>query len=154
MRHRLWTRVPALVAALCASSIAMGQQYVYPAKGQSKSQQQKDESECHVWATQQSGYDPAKPPAAAPPPAQAPVTGSGARVRGAAAGATVGAITGNDKSDAALAGAVAGGVVQRSSNRRAAQGQQQQASAQQQAGQQGYQKARGACLEGRGYTVK
>ena len=36
----------------------------------------------------------------------------------------------------------------------AGQQQQQQASQQQSAGQAAYQKARGACLEGKGYTVK
>jgi hypothetical protein len=33
---------------------------IYPAKGQSAEQQQKDEFECHQWAVQQTGYDPAK----------------------------------------------------------------------------------------------
>jgi hypothetical protein len=33
---------------------------VYPAKGQSAEQQQKDEFACHQWAVQQTGYDPTK----------------------------------------------------------------------------------------------
>jgi len=140
--------------AFCAALPVAAQQYAFPAKGQSPQQQKTDEAACGTWATQQSGFDPSKP-AAPPPPAQpAPVTGSGARARGAAAGAAVGAITGNDTSDAARAGAVAGGVAQRGANRRAAAGQQQAASQQQQAGQAEWQKARGACLEGKGYTVK
>jgi len=44
--------------------------------------------------------------------------------------------------------------VQRSANRKAAAQQQQAAGQQQQAGQASFQKARSACLEGRGYTVK
>jgi hypothetical protein len=130
-------------------------QYVYPAKGQSPDQQKKDEAECYAWAVQQSGVDPAKPQAAAaPPPPQQPVTGSGARARGAATGAAVGAITGNDAGDAAKVGAVVGASAQRQQNRRAASQQQQQAATQQQSGQASFQKARAACLEGRGYTVK
>jgi hypothetical protein len=37
---------------------------VYPAKGQSAEQQQKDEFECHQWAVQQTGYDPTRAPQA------------------------------------------------------------------------------------------
>src|SRR4051794_19168472 len=87
-------------AMLVFSTVAIGQQpapkqMVYPAKGQTPAQQKTDEAQCYTWAVQQSGYDPAHPPVAAKAQT-APVTGSGARVRGAAAGATVGAIGGND----------------------------------------------------------
>ena len=139
-----------LGAAFAAASLA-AQQVVYPAKGQNAQQQQKDEAECKTWATQQSAASTPPAPAA---PAQQPVTGSGARARGAAAGAAVGAITGNDTGDAAKAGMVAGAAVQRGQNRRAARDQQAAASQQQSAGQATYDKARAACLEGRGYTVK
>jgi len=150
MRRLGFGAITMLVLAIPASA-----QYVYPAKGQSPDRQKKDEAECYTWAVQQSGVDPAKPQAAAaPPPAQAPVTGSGARARGAAAGAAVGAVTGNDAGDAAKVGAVVGASAQRQQNRRAASQQQQQAAAQQQSGQASFQKARAACLEGRGYTVK
>lgn len=150
------TRIATIVAALAlaAGTTAIAQQFAYPAKGQSPEQQKSDESACNTWATQQSGFDPSKPAAAPPPAQQPPVTGSGSRARGAAAGATVGAITGNDAGDAAVAGAVAGGVAQRSSNRKAASQQQQQAAATQQQGTSAYTKARAACLEGKGYTVK
>ncbi len=137
-------------AALAASA----QQYAYPAKGQSPDQQKKDEAACNSWAIDQSKYDPANPP---PPPAAAtpaPVTGSGTRARGAAAGAIIGGATGGDAGDSAVAGAVAGGVVQRNRNRQAAAQQNQAAAQNSQAGQAAYTKARGACLEGKGYTVK
>ena len=54
------------------------------------------------------------------------------------------------------AGAAAGAVAARGQSRRqnAAQAQQQPATQQDQAGVAAYQKARSACLEGRGYTVK
>ena len=142
--------------SLMAVSAVNAQQFVYPAKGQSPEKQKKDEGECHIWAVQQSKYDPTKPPqqtAAAAPPTTATGTTPGAGVRGAARGAVVGGVMGD-----AGAGAAAGAVAARGQSRRqnAAQGQQQQQAAtqQDQAGMATYQKARGACLEGRGYTVK
>ena len=142
-----------LATLMLFSGLALAQQQVYPAKGQGPDKQRLDESECSDWAVKNSGYDPAHPPAAAA--AQpAPVTGSGARVRGAAAGATVGAIGGNDVGDAAVKGAVVGGVVRRNKNRAAAAQANQQAAEAQKAGQLAYANARQACLEGRGYSVK
>ena len=41
---------------------------IYPAKGQSPEQQNKDKGECHVWAVQQSGFDPAQAQAPTAPP--------------------------------------------------------------------------------------
>ena len=136
---------------------AGAQQFVYPAKGQSPQQQKNDEAACYTWAVQQTGFDPAKPPptqAAAKPPTTATGTTPGAGVRGAARGAVVGEVVGGD----AGAGAVAGAAVARSQSRRqnaatAGQAQQQQQAATQQQ-QTAFAKARGACLEGRGYTVK
>lgn len=137
----------ALVAAsLAAAGAVCAQQYVYPAKGQSPQKQKSDEAACYQWAVQQTGFDPAKPP---PAPAQ-PTGPTGARVRGAAAGATVGAITGNDTGNAAAAGAVGAASAQRGAKRQQAKAQQAQTGEQQAA----FQKARGVCLEGRGYTVK
>jgi len=138
----------ALVAvSLAAVSAVSAQQYVYPAKGQSPQKQKSDEAACYQWAVQQSGFDPAKPP---PAPAAQPAVQPGTRLRGAAAGATVGAITGNDRSDAAVAGAVGAASAQRGQKRQAARAQSAQTSEQQAS----FQKARGVCLEGRGYTVK
>jgi hypothetical protein len=144
-----------LIVALFATG-ASSQQFVYPAKGQSPEQQKKDEAQCHTWAVKQSKYDPANPPkqtAAAQPATTATGTTPGAGARGAARGAVVGGIMGD-----AGAGAAAGAVAARSQSRRqnAAQAQQQEQSAtqQDQAGVAAYQKARSACLEGRGYTVK
>ncbi len=154
MRSIAWATGAATAVALVLAWPSAAQQYVYPAKGQNAQQQKKDEGECYTWAVQQSGFDPAKPQAAPPPTAPAPVTGSGARARGAAAGAIVGSATGRDAGDAAVAGAVGGAAVQRNANRKAAAQQQQAAGQQQQAGQASFQKARSACLEGRGYTVK
>jgi hypothetical protein len=147
-------RALALVIAATFAASASAQQFVYPAKGQSPEQQKKDEGQCHTWAVQQSKYDPTKPPqqtAAAKPPTTATGTTPGAGARGAARGAVVGGIMGD-----AGAGAAAGAVAARGQSRRqnAAQAQQQPATQQDQAGVAAYQKARSACLEGRGYTVK
>ncbi len=152
-QRTLW--MLALTATMISQAAA--QQFVYPAKGQTPQQQKSDESACYKWAVQQSGFDPAKPPP--PQPAAAPpttATGStpGAGVRGAARGALVGEVVGGD----AGAGAAAGAAVARSQSRRqnaavAQQGQQQQQAASQQQ-QAAFGKARAACLEGKGYTVK
>ena len=145
----------ALLIAMTFATGVSAQSFVYPAKGQSPAQQKKDEGECHVWAVEQSKYDPTKPPpptAAAKPPTTATGTTPGAGARGAARGAVVGEVV----SDDAGAGAAAGAVAARGQSRKQNQAQQQQQAAtqQQQAGMNAYQKARAACLEGRGYSVK
>jgi hypothetical protein len=147
--------VLALSAALLAPAVA--QQFVYPAQGQTPEQQQADEAACYQWAVQQSGFDPTKPPPAAPAPQAATTatgTAPGAGLRGAARGAVVGEII----SDDAGAGAAVGAVAARGQSRRQAaaagqQAEQQQTSAVQQQ-QAAFDKARAACLEGKGYTVK
>jgi hypothetical protein len=146
----------ALVIAAMFAAGASAQQFVYPAKGQSPEQQKKDEAQCHTWAVQQAKYDPTKPPpstAAAAPPTTATGTTPGAGARGAARGAVVGGIMG-DAGAGAAAGAVAARGQSRRQNTAQAQQQQQSATQQDQAGMAAYQKARSACLEGRGYTVK
>lgn len=128
---------------------------VYPAKGQSSSQQSKDDGQCQTWAKENTGVDPSKPApstqtAAAPPPPK------GGVVKGAAAGATVGAVGGNDVGSAAMKGAVVGGVAQHSRKKGQADAvaaQNQQAQAAQQQAMSTFYKAYGACMSGRGYTV-
>jgi hypothetical protein len=143
-----WALAIALVAM---TSVAVAQQYVYPAKGQSADKQKSDVASCDKWATQQTGFDPSKPPP--PAPATAPTTATGSTQGGGARGAAKGAVVGGIMGDAG-AGATAGAVAGRSQSRRQnnAAGQQQQAAVQQQ--NDGYAKARTACLEGKGYTVK
>jgi hypothetical protein len=138
-----WTTT--IIAGLAAGmlvSAAQAEVFVYPKPGQSQDAFQKDQYECHNWATQQTGFNPAAPPqtAAAPPPQH------GGAVRGAARGAAVGAVGGG-------VGATAGVMRQNANNRAAAQASQQ-AQAQQQAAYGNYERAYAACLGGRGYTVK
>jgi hypothetical protein len=151
---RLW----ALTFSALLSSQAFAQQYVYPAKGQTAQTQKTDEAACHSWAVQQTGFDPTKPPPAAAAPAPAPTTTTGtqpgAGLRGAAKGAVVGEIVSGDAGAGAAVGAVAARGQSRRQGAAATQSaqQQQQAAVQQQ--QAAYGKARSACLEGKGYTVK
>jgi len=52
--------------------------YIYPNKGQSQEQQERDKFECHSWAVKQSGFDPMKQPTAStPPPAREARRGGG-----------------------------------------------------------------------------
>jgi hypothetical protein len=148
---------------LVLSHAAVGGQVVYPAKGQSPEQQKQDESECYTWAVGQTGYDPANPPPmpTATAPSAQPSGPTGARARGALGGALIGEIADGDTGDAALAGAVIGGSRERRDRRQAEQQVQSQAQAQQaaamedrQAAEAQFSKARAACLEGRGYSVK
>ena len=142
--------------ALAAGAAGAQGPIVYPAKGQSAEQQQKDEAECHVWAVQKTGFDPAN---AAPPVAAAPPPTTGA-VRGAARGAAVGAVGGAIAGDAGKGAAVgagvgaAGGAIRKRGQEQQAAAAQQNAQASQDAQRTAYQNARSACLEGRGYTVK
>jgi Glycine zipper len=128
----------------------------YPSKGQSASQQNKDEGECYAWAKQQTGIDPVAV-ASTPPPPSGPAVGGGERVRGAARGAAGGAAIGAIAGDAgkgAAAGAVVGtmaGGRQARQNKAAQQQQAQQAKGQ---ALQNFNRAFGACMEGRGYVVK
>jgi len=136
--------------------------YIYPSKGQSQQQQDKDRYECHTWAAQQTGFDPSKAYPSNPNyldpqpyrPSQSHVLkGAG---RGAAMGAVGGAIAG-DAGKGAAAGAAIGGLAgglkrrdERRQQQQAAQQNQAQATTSQSAG---YQRAMAACLQGRGYSV-
>ncbi len=141
--------------------------FVYPGAGQDASKQAADENECYAWARQQTGIDPTAPPKpveAAEAPKGGAVKGA---ARGAAKGAAVGAISDErhvgdegslDAGEGAAAGAVAGAARGRRAQKKAgkqAEAQAQQATAAQDAqAKDTFKKAWGACLEGRGYSVK
>jgi hypothetical protein len=155
----------AILACLVVASpwpAAAQQPIVYPAKGQSAQQQQNDDGECRAWAKQTTGVDPAAVAQAPAPAAQSgPAVGGGERVRGAARGAAGGALIGaiaGDAGEGAAVGAIVGTVGGGMRARRNREAQQQQAQQQHQAQQQGqlstFHRAVGACMEGRGYTIK
>ena len=159
-----------IAAAVIIMLITLGSGFVlaqdliiYPNKGQNQQQLEKDKYECYSWAKQQTGFDPMEvPKATAPPPQQG--AQQGGLVRGAARGATVGVAAGAIAGDAgkgaaigAASGALIGGMRRRDQQRRQEQAQQQWAQEQTAAYTQkrnAYNRAFGACLEGRGYTVK
>ena len=155
-----------LLASFFAGSAMAQELVIYPAKGQSQDQMEKDKFECYSWGKQQSGFDPMQPPTAteAPPQQQAQKGGAG---RGAARGAAVGYAGGKILSDSgsgsqgakagAATGALVGGMRRRDQQRQQQQQQQQWAKeqeAQYTQARNSYNRAYSACLEGRGYTVK
>lgn len=128
----------------------------YPTRGQSPAHQQQDEGECFAWARQQAGIDPFAV-ASAPPPPSGPAVGGGERIRGAARGAAGGAIIGSvagDTSDGLTIGAAVGALAGGRQARQNRQAKAQQAEDAKSGAIQHFNKAFGACLEGRGYVVK
>ena len=152
---RVLTLAMASLAALAVAQTAGAQElYFYPSQGQSQEQQNQDFGECHAWAIQQSGFNPMARQAGPPKEAsQGGVLRGGAR--GAAAGAVVGAITGNAGRGAA-AGAAGGALIggfRRGDQKRQQDQAQRQYNQQQAAGRSSYNRAVGACMQGRGYGV-
>ena len=152
------------IASLIIAGPALGDDvFIYPNKGQTKQQQDKDKYECYIWAKQQTGFDPmAQPTATAPPPAKEAKQGGVVKgaARGALVGVAVGAIAGDAGKGAAI-GAAGGGLF--GGMRRKDQQRQQEQAEQQWAQQQAanyeqnrskYNRAFGSCMEGRNYTVK
>jgi hypothetical protein len=160
LRRRLLFSVCAIGVALAATASA--QTYVYPQRGQSPQQQEFDRGQCYSWAVQQSGFDPANPQvASAPPPVSGPPQGG--MFRGAAGGAALGAVGGAIGGDAGKGAAIGAGVgalfggFRRMRWQEEQQQQQQSYQMQQQSslaqGHANYNRAFGACMGGRGYTV-
>jgi hypothetical protein len=144
------------------------QVYVYPSSGQSPQQLDRDRYECHSWAVKQSNFDPSEARVAPhervrvvamPPPGNDVATG-------AATGAVLGAVVSRPREvgAGAIIGAIAGAAIgaasesskqqQMAAVRRSRDERDQQAAASLEEQAAGYRRAIGACLEGRGYTVK
>ena len=151
-------RISLGAAALCVAFAAMAQKpLVYPAKGQSAQQQGSDDGACYAWAKQTIGIDPAVVAQTPPPQQTGPATSGGERVQGAARGAlgglAIGAIAG-DAGEGAAIGAVVGTMAGGRRARQNQEAQNQQAQAQHQQQINTFYRAYGACMEGRGYTIK
>lgn len=128
----------------------------YPSKGQSVAMQNQDEGTCYAWAKEQTGIDPVAV-ANTPPPPSGPAVGGGERLKGAARGAVGGAAIGSiagDSSDGAAAGAVVGTMAGGRKARQNKQAQSQQAQDAKAGTITHFNKAFGACMEGKGYVVK
>jgi hypothetical protein len=139
---------------------AMAQElFIYPAKGQSAEQLDRDKFECYNWARNDTGFDPMALPttSSAPPSGQKK---SGGAVRGVLGGAALGVVLGDSGRSAkrgALAGGLIGGVRQSSQNTRTEQKRsdwERKESANYANNRNNYNRAYSACLEGRGYTVR
>jgi hypothetical protein len=141
--------------------------YVYPSKGQTDQQLDRDRYECHNWAAKQSHYDPSEPHLAPHQQIQVVEVREPGPGPGAAVGAVTGAIVGNgiagrhDRGGGALAGAIVGAMIGASTDAArqkqttttpAYETQAERARLERQAAD--YRRAISACLEGRGYTVK
>jgi hypothetical protein len=155
---------------LCALALAAGSlhaqsngrgptgQMLYPAKGQSAQQAERDTFECHQWAKQQSGFDPTQAtPATAAQQPSANRSGTGGMVAGAAGGAAIAEIADKDAGKGAAVGLLGAGLRQQMQQNKQLTAQQQQALQQQAALAQRrgtYDRGFAACMEARGYVVK
>jgi hypothetical protein len=148
-----------VLASLAASAAIAGTQFAYPMHGQSVAKQQQDETQCSDWAKSKSGYDPAQAQAAANAAQPASAT-SGAAVNAVlgqlaggagggigAAGAALGGVSGGGAGDAltGLAGQLGNTGAAHTQNASALHVSDLDAD---------YYRARAACLEARGYSVK
>lgn len=167
MRQTIVAVIVILMTIGMAGAIwADGDFVVYPAKGQSQDQTERDKYECYNWAKKESNFDPMKTPtASSPPPVKEKETwgaGKGA-VGGGLLGAGVGALAGGGRGAligtavGAGSGAAVGGMRRSDQKKRDQQRQQQwenEQVARYQAGRSAYNRAYAACLEGRGYSVR
>ena len=164
------TLVATLGVTLLSADVDAQEFFAYPPAGHTEAQQQQDRFECHQWAVEQSGFDPAAPPeAAVRDAAQTPAVDASGRpvVGGAVKGAVIAEAAGGDASEGAAAGAALGVLQGRRDKREAAE---QRARAEQQARtdarqaeaayaqelaakRAAYDRARGVCFQARGYTV-
>jgi hypothetical protein len=148
---------------LCSAEVSFAQDLIiFPAKGQSQEQMEKDKFSCYQWAKNETGFDPMQTPtASAPPPQQQ--AGKGGALKGAALGAAVGALVKKDGSSSkgagtgALVGGVLGGARQAGQARQDEQARKQweQQQAREYAQKRStYDRGFAACMESKGYTVK
>jgi hypothetical protein len=136
---------------------------VYPANGQSPEQLDRDRYECHVWAVQQTGFDPSR--AGLPPGQRVVVEPANPPGAGTAVGAIAGAILGaaiagpRDAGFGAVFGGITGAAIGASSDANAqAQASYEQRRLDQNYAQgaqaaSNYRRAISACLDARGYKT-
>jgi len=160
--------IAVFITALSAGAALAQDLVVYPAKGQSNEQMEKDKFECYGWAKGQSGFDPMQmPTASSPAPSKGDKSVAGGAVGGGVLGGVGGAVIGgiaSGKSGAkkgaligGLSGGALGGMRSHSQNRQADQKREQWE--REQANQyiqqrNAYNRNYAACMEGRGYSVK
>lgn len=166
MRHVTFIAFLLLFSVWLVSPVWAQDPIVYPAKGQSEDQMEKDKYQCYSWAKNQTGFDPMKTPTttSGPPAKEKEVWGAGKTgVAGGATGAIVGGAAKGKKGAVrggligAAGGALIGGA--RSSNQRNREEQKRKDWERKETNnyvraRSEYNRAFGACMEGRGYSVK
>jgi hypothetical protein len=131
--------------------------FIYAKGDQDDAKQANDTIECYDSAKQRSGIDPQ---AAPPEPEQAQQQAGGAvkgSARGAARGAAIGAVAGDAGKGAAVGatgGAMRGRSQQKQANASAEQQAEQAAAAAAEEQKATFNKAFGACMDSRNYSVK
>jgi hypothetical protein len=145
-----------------------GQIFVYPREGQSPMRLDRDRYECHMWAMEKTGYDPSLPPLPVKRHVRVepvPPVGHDTAFLGFT-GALLGAIIGghHHAPEGALIGGAIGAMTGLASDSARAstarrievehENRDQQRSERMEARASEYRRAIGACLEGRGYSVK
>jgi hypothetical protein len=155
-----------LFSVWIAAPVCAQDPIVYPAEGQSEDQMEKDKFECYTWSRDKTGFDPMKTPTTqtGPPAKEKEVWGAGkTAVAGGAGGAIVGGAMGGRKGllTGGLIGAAGGAAVGagRRSSQRNREEQKRKEWEQREANNYArarneYNRAFGACMEGRGYSVK
>ncbi len=164
--RRLATSFIIAALALSATFTWADDLYVYPAKGQSKDQTERDKFQCYQFAKDETGFDPMnRPTTSSPPPARETKTwgtGEGA-IGGALLGAGVGAIAGGGSGagKGAIIGGVGGGAMghmrrsdQKNREETRRRDWEQRETSRYNNARNSYDRAYAACLEGRGYTVR
>ena len=166
----IWRIMTIIICIMVFSAgVVFAQDFVvYPAKGQSNEQTEKDKFECYGWAKGQTGFDPMQmPTASSPAPAKGDKSVSGGVVGGGVLGGVGGAVIGgiaSGKSGAkkgaaigGLSGGALGGMRSHSQNQKADQKREQwerEQTNQYLQQRNAYNRNYAACLEGRGYSVK
>jgi hypothetical protein len=129
---------------------------IFPNADQTPEQQEQDKYACYSWGKEQSGFDPMAPPTATEPPPEQEAR-KGGLLRGAARGAVIGGVVDNEAGKGAAAGAFIGGMRRQDQKRKEAAEREQWEQEQQRiyaAKRDRYNRAYGACLEGKDYTVR
>jgi hypothetical protein len=153
MKHLKTVAVACVAIASFAWLTVQATPMIYPAKGQSAAQTDHDKFACFEWSKAQSGFDPMQAPVATPAPTANSSTNSSTAgmVKGAAGGAAVAELADRDAGKGAAVGVLGAALRERMKQQQSAQ-TQQAARAQQQRST--FDRAFGACMEGRGYVVK
>jgi hypothetical protein len=163
MKKRIrWPAILVILTLFAGSALAQ-EPILYPKKGQSKQQMEKDKYDCYQWAKKETGFDPLAPATAStsPPVKEKTKAGPGrGAVGGGLVGLGVGALMsapGKGAAIGAASGALIGGVRRRKHTEKQEEKEQQWAqgeAADRQQKQNYYNRAFSACMEARDYTVK